>query len=161
MQVKYSDQIHLLVGLETEDVSGGDEHVTRYASQVDYVVGSVHHVRGIPIDFSRELFLKAEEACGGSYEALFCEYFERVRQLIVRHRPLVIGHLDLIRMYRPEAPLTPAIWTKIHACVQELLAYDCLVEINSRGWKKGDCAYPRLDILKVSFLGGDFRSFML
>lgn len=44
--------------------------------KLDYIVGSVHHVGGVPIDFSEEIYVKAAEKAGG-VEQLFCNYFDQ------------------------------------------------------------------------------------
>jgi len=59
LQKKYSDKIVLHVGLETEFIY--DDSVKHVADLVerhslDYFVGSVHHVRGIPIDMGEGLY---------------------------------------------------------------------------------------------------------
>jgi histidinol-phosphatase (PHP family) len=62
----------------------------------------------------------------------------------------VIGHFDLIRMWRPLHPLSPPIWAKIRRNIDLIIEYDGIVEINSRGWKKGlQSPYPLNDILVV------------
>ena len=52
----YADQVALLVGLETEyittlDLENLSKMLERLGERVEYIVGSVHHVNGIPIDF--------------------------------------------------------------------------------------------------------------
>ena len=44
--------------------------------KLDYLVGSVHHVGGVPIDFSEEMYLLAAEKAGGM-DQLFCNYFDQ------------------------------------------------------------------------------------
>ena len=58
----YSDRISLLIGLETDFITTLD--LTRTTSllqqrtDIDYVVGSVHHVNGISIDFDTPTWLR-------------------------------------------------------------------------------------------------------
>ena len=52
----HADPIVLLVGLETEFITNNDgacleRLLVRHESHIEYLVGSVHHVNGIPIDF--------------------------------------------------------------------------------------------------------------
>ncbi|WWC58564.1 uncharacterized protein I303_101107 [Kwoniella dejecticola CBS 10117] len=64
---KYASQISLLISLETDYITHLDLlHTTKLLSdhpEIDYIVGSVHHVNGISIDFSRSTFLRAVQAC--------------------------------------------------------------------------------------------------
>ena len=86
---------------------------------VDYIVGSTHHVRGIPIDFdiptfesalklfedeendAREAGHQAEDSSSSAHARLTLEYLDRQYELMQRLRPEVIGHFDLFRLYRP------------------------------------------------------------
>jgi hypothetical protein len=79
---------------------------------LDYFVGSVHHVLGIPIDMGEGLFSQAEELLGGT-EGLFLQYFEDQHQLLSNLKPKVIGHFDVVRLYRPNFVLTPKILEKV------------------------------------------------
>jgi len=172
LQAQFKNDIHILVGAETEYIHSDSiprllQLIKQY--QLDYVVGSIHHVEGIPIDFSEELFRKAEIQCQellmlkgdnnhhnnhdismNGTEELFCRYFDLQYELLHRVKPQVIGHFDLCRMYRPNFPLTQRIWEKIKRNINVIIAYEGLIEINSRAWKKGlPGAYPMKDILEV------------
>ena len=65
LQAVYSDQ-EILVGFETEycDESYPERvNLLRAEAEVDYIVGSVHHVHGIPFDFSERHYAEAMECC--------------------------------------------------------------------------------------------------
>lgn len=152
MQRKYADQIEILVGGET-DMCRPEwlEDVKRVAAQHDleYLVGSVHHVRQMPIDYDEPSFVVAEKACGGT-EAIFIAYFEQVAEMVAQLRPSIVGHFDLIRLFRQQQPLSPPIWAAIDKAIAAIVKHDCLVEINSSGLRKKLMApYPHGDILKV------------
>ncbi|KAG9062736.1 histidinolphosphatase [Linnemannia hyalina] len=202
LQSKYQDQICLLIGLETEyfnrDSVGlvrtlrqprrqyklrpsQDDSTTTGATavelpQVQYIVGSLHHVHGVPLDFSQELYLKALETVGkGSWETLFREYFDSQYEMLQGLEPEVVGHLDLVRIFfgaikgchghghghghedgREESGqelnqnrLTEELWTLVKRNVDFVIGYGGLFELNSRAWKKGLAdAYPQRDILE-------------
>jgi histidinol-phosphatase (PHP family) len=63
LQSKYADQISLLVGLETDYITSVDlERTTDLLDQhetIQYIVGSVHHVQGVSIDFDRNTWLRS------------------------------------------------------------------------------------------------------
>ncbi|KAF9568333.1 histidinolphosphatase [Mortierella alpina] len=145
--------------------------------QVQYIVGSLHHVHNIPLDFSQELYLKALDVVGqGSWETLFREYFNTQFEMLQGLEPEVVGHLDLVRIFfgaikghqhghahghvhEPEMEqgknetngnrLTEELWTLVKRNVDFVISYGGLFELNSRAWKKGLAdAYPQRDILE-------------
>lgn len=153
LQTKYHSQISLLIGMETENIHPNTlSELSRLLSthKIDYIVGSVHHVHGHPIDFDEPRYAKAEQALGGT-ENLFLAYFDAQHDLLVHAKPIVVGHFDLIRIFRHDFVLSDAVWEKIRRNVKVIVEYGGLVEINSRAWKKGlKDAYPQRDILQVS-----------
>ena len=198
LQKKYSPQICLLVGMETEyfgpdsikfvrrlrqerqDSTLSSSSPSQLLPRVQYIVGSLHHVRGIPLDFSTELYLKALEIVGkGSWEELFKVYFDAQFEMLQGLQPEVIGHLDLVRIFfgsipqcghhhhqqdkdHPSQPatspseasanvLTDELWSLVRRNIDYVILYGGLFELNSRAWKKGLAdAYPQRDILQVS-----------
>lgn len=198
LQQKYSSQISLLIGLETEYfgkesiqyvqrlrqplrqslwTATATATVTEETSlssaplatlpQVQYIVGSLHHIHGIPLDFSQELYLKALEDVGkGSWKTLFREYFDAQYEMLQGLEPEVVGHLDLVRIFFGAIPrhhhhhhhhghehhaeedrvnqctlhqsrLTEELWGLVKRNVDLVIAYGGLFELNSRAWKKG------------------------
>jgi histidinol-phosphatase (PHP family) len=59
----YSDRISLLIGLETDYITpidlDGTARLLERRPDIDYVVGSVHHVNGVSIDFDRPTWVRA------------------------------------------------------------------------------------------------------
>ncbi|KAJ3024315.1 histidinolphosphatase, partial [Rhizophlyctis rosea] len=151
LQRLYSDKISLLIGMETENIHPStltDLSTLLATHKIDYLVGSVHHVNGYPIDFDELRYAEAESALGGT-EELFLAYFDAQHDLLVHAKPPVVGHFDLIRIFRGEFELTGRCWEKIRRNVGVIREYGGLVEINSRAWKKGlRDAYPQRDILQ-------------
>ncbi|KAA1112546.1 histidinolphosphatase [Puccinia graminis f. sp. tritici] len=166
----YSPQIGLLVGIETELIEQSntfqllDQTLTRHRDTLDYLVGSVHHVNQIPIDFDRPMFdraLLSFESTNHSLEPLhrLCEaYFDAQHTLIERYRPEVIGHFDLCLLFNPDLDLQaePAVWTKIERNVRLAISYGALFEVNSASIRKGwPTPYPSPPILQLIIsLGG-------
>lgn len=156
LRERYGDRIRLLKGMETEYLSGAggepfDIVVTRYRERfgIEYLVGSVHHVREIQIDGPVEVYERAVEACGG-VEPLEVEYFCDLADLVRSLRPEVVGHLDLIKKARgPGWRPTPAVWSAIEDCIEAIRAAGSLVEVNAAGWRKGlDEPYPGPAVLE-------------
>ena len=144
LRERYGDRLCLLKGMETEYLSGADGEpfdvvVARHRERfgIEFLVGSVHHVREIPIDGPIEGYERAVEACGG-VEPLEVEYFRDLADLVRALRPEVVGHLDLIKKARgPGWRPTPAVWSAIEDCLEAIRAAGSLVEVNAAGWRKG------------------------
>ncbi|KAJ3290382.1 histidinolphosphatase [Blyttiomyces sp. JEL0837] len=148
LQQKYASEITLIIGMETELIHNTtitEIKTLRNELQLDYLVGSLHHVNEIPIDFNEEMYQTAEtvayEKCIDKSisptEALFQQYFDSQYELLTLLKPEVIGHFDLIRIFRPKFDISDVVWEKIRRNVDVIVGYGGVVEINSSGWRKG------------------------
>jgi histidinol-phosphatase (PHP family) len=159
------DKTKFLVGMEVEGIN--EAHI-EYTNEIknrydlDMVVGSVHFVKGIPIDFDRGQFLKAVEVCGGLRQ-LFLEYFQLQYKVISGIHPEVIGHFDLIRLFTQENDVDdttgkllkdvdlehdwPEVWEQIKTNLLLANSYNALIELNSSAIRKQwQTPYPKLDV---------------
>ncbi len=141
LQEKYTDQIEILVAFETETYSGYGPHVTKAIEryQPDYIVGSVHHVDDLCIDFSPEHYHAAADALGGIH-ALYARYFDQQYEMIETLSPAVVGHFDLIRIFDDDYPETlkhPEIEQRIIRNLTLIKAKDLILDFNLRALKKG------------------------
>lgn len=64
LRPKYASQIKIIIGLETEFITQLDiEHIERilneYGDKIEHLVGSVHHVNSIAIDFDEATWLES------------------------------------------------------------------------------------------------------
>ena len=134
----------------------------------DLVIGSVHHVHGIPIDIDRESYARAiaisqkttadrsNEWLEQDEEALFIDYLDAQRSMLEVLKPPIVGHFDLIRLLS-KAPnkslMTSAeVWRRVKRNLELVCSYGGFLEINSSGLRKGLAEpYPSADICKVSF----------
>lgn len=160
LRTEYKNRIRLLIGLESELIYPSmlddvQDLIKRH--NLDYIVGSVHHVEGIPIDYDIATYQLAENAAlkqmGGEgtmtpTEAIFLRYFDLQFEMLQRLKPAIVGHFDLVRLFRPNHPLSEACWQKIKRNVAFVVEYGGLFELNSRAWKKGLHGYPFDDILQ-------------
>ncbi len=142
LQAKYAHSIRIFVGFETEDYSGSLEFAQRLIDRYspDYVVGSIHHVKEIPFDYSRRCYLQAADRCGG-LDRLYAAYFDRQYEMIRVLRPRVVGHLDIIRIYDPKyrSRLTkPRIWEKIVRNLELIEQLDLILDFNLRPLSRGE-----------------------
>jgi histidinol-phosphatase (PHP family) len=141
LQRLYADRIEVLVGFETEATPGAitlaEQLIGQYAP--DYIVGSVHHVEGIPFDYSEAEYRRAVEALG-SMEALYCAYFDRQYELIERLKPQVVGHFDLIRLFDPmyrRNLMYPEVLKRIKRNLELIRDLELILDYNVAALKKG------------------------
>ena len=108
---------------------------------VDYYIGSVHHVHGIPIDYDAVFYRKAREVAGGSDERLFEDYFDAQFEMLNALKPRVVGHLDVIRLQsdEPNRDLREmkVVWEKVVRNLKVIVEQEGLVEINTSALRKG------------------------
>ncbi|KAJ7120212.1 Polymerase/histidinol phosphatase-like protein [Mycena epipterygia] len=164
----YAPQIRLLVGLETDyitalDLEQLDVVLQRHHDRVEYIVGSVHHVNGIPIDFDLVTFRKAVDSIDCTEEhttkegAFLSAYFDAQYGLLRRFKPEVIGHLDLCRLYNPTLQLSeyPVAWERVRRNILYAIEYGALFEVNASALRKNwSTPYPGADVLEIILKNG-------
>jgi histidinol-phosphatase (PHP family) len=136
LKKKYSNKINLFLGMETEWLTDSPSVIQNLKNKYnfDYIVGSVHHVANMPIDFSPELFLSSASAFGGInelYEAYFDEQYDMIQEL----KPEIIGHFDLIRKFDKQYSTrinNPKILKKINRNLKLIKELDLTIDLNFR-----------------------------
>ncbi|KAF9516116.1 hypothetical protein BS47DRAFT_703763 [Hydnum rufescens UP504] len=165
-----NSQISLLVGVETEyitplDLSGLQTILAKYGDAIDYVVGSIHHVNEIPIDFDLQNFNCALASFSAltttsdivspptvaieGLEDLILSYLDAQYTVLTTIHPEIIGHFDLFRLYYPSLNVDtlPSVWDKVRRNVTYAIEYGALFELNAAAFRKGwDSAYPGREI---------------
>jgi histidinol-phosphatase (PHP family) len=148
---KYAGQIHILIGFEAEWIGPEYEQYAELIHElagneaVDFFIGSVHHVRGIPIDYDAALYQKARQSSGDSEEQLFGDYFDEQFEMLkaLGHvgKDFVVGHFDLIRLLAEDKDgdlkRWPKVWSKVVRNLAEMVKQERLMEVNSAGLRKG------------------------
>lgn len=159
LQEEFAQEAEILVGFETEfcdelAVSLIKDLRDRYAP--DYVVGSLHHVQGIPIDSDVQTFRKAVQQAG-SLEKLFIAYYDQQYQLIKECQPEVIGHFDLIRLFADDDQSLHSIEKLQRRNIEAVCSYGGVFEVNSRAFYKGLAEpYPSARVLDlIAECGGE------
>ena len=153
LQAKYAGEIRIYVGFETEDCSGSLDVAKALIDTFspDYVVGSVHHVKDIPFDYSNARYNEAADRCGG-LDGLYGAYFDQQYEMIGSMAPRVVGHLDIVRIFDPDYPsrlLKPAIWEKIVRNLKLIKQLNLILDFNLRPLTRGeDEPYLSAPILK-------------
>ncbi|KAJ7468247.1 Polymerase/histidinol phosphatase-like protein, partial [Mycena galericulata] len=168
LKLSYASQIRLLVGLETDYITPIDldqlrDLLERHRGRVDYLVGSIHHVNGIPIDFDLVTFQKAVENIDCTPEhttkdgAFLSAYFDAQYELLQRFYPEVIGHIDLCRLYNPDLQLStyPEAFERAKRNILFAIGYGALFEVNAAALRKNwSTPFPGEDVLEIILKNG-------
>lgn len=97
----YDGKMAVLCGLELDSFAPPDFDL----SGLDYLIGSAHEVRGgdgaeYIIDGTADrLSLAAAKGFGGSFYRLYAAYYEQFVGFLLRKKPDVVGHFDLITKF--------------------------------------------------------------
>lgn len=158
-------QFQLLVGLETEYLRAIDLRILELLAAKyppDLIVGSVHHVRGIPIDFDAAMWQDALRACDGDIALFYNTYLDHQLEVITRLQPAVIGHFDVILLYAPDEYRDwlsySGVRERARRNIDAVVAYGGLFELNGAALRKGwPTPYPRPDVVQmIQAAGGRF-----
>lgn len=159
LQRKYASELNILIGTEIDWIRPSSKNFIENlftTFQLQLFVGSVHHVHGIPIDFTAELFQEARQTSGGSDEGLFEDYFDLQHDMLEALKPPIVGHFDLIRLKSDDPDLSfvemQGVWRKIRRNLAFIASYGGTLELNSAALRKGlEEPYPNAEISKVCF----------
>ena len=137
-QKLFTEGISMHVGFETEmcgaDALGQIELLKR-KHEPDYLVGSVHHVKDIPIDYDKAMYAMALQACGG-LEQLHLAYYDLQFDLIKYIKPEIIGHFDLIKIFSPDYVPSKRVLAHAEINIRKAIEQGAVFEVNSRAFKK-------------------------
>ena len=159
MQSKYADKIHILIGFEGEWIRPEYGSLMKDLAKdpiIDYFVGSIHHVHGMPIDYDRQTYDNAIRVClqnhsGESAEAqpglvgdatatgeraLYAAYYDQQYEMLTWLKPRVVGHFDLIRLLsmdfeRDVKAMWPDVWCKMVRNLAVVVEYGGWLECNT------------------------------
>lgn len=146
-----SSDVGLRLGIEVDFVPGQEEQMEYYATALpyDYVIGSVHRVSGEEVDNpgDRSIYERL-----GSYE-LYEAYFKNVRRAALSGRFEVLGHPDLVKIFRtqPEEDIEPMLEESADAVAESGI----VVDVNTAGLRKpvGEI-YPSRRLLEMFYRRG-------
>ncbi len=138
---KYADRIVIYAGMETETVTGYQDHVRSLIKKFkpEYIVGSVHHIDDICFDYSKEAYEDIITRLG-SYEAMYVRYFDLQYEMIKTLSPFIVGHFDLIRIFDDNYQRTieiPQVKEKIIRNLELIKSLDLVMDFNLRPLAKG------------------------
>jgi histidinol-phosphatase (PHP family) len=141
-----SQDVELRLGIEIDFVPGKEEQMDRFATELpyDYIIGSVHRVAGEEVDHPdhKEIYEKWD-----TYD-LYEAYYENVRAAVLSGRFDVLGHPDLIKIFRrfPDRDITSMLEETADAVAESGI----VVDVNAAGLRKpiGEI-YPSRDFLEM------------
>ena len=150
---RYGDKIEILLGLEYDVLSDCD------ISEYEYIIGSVHFVKGkygdIPVDLDLGMLRReVGESFGGDVYA-FCEdYYRQLAGVCEKTSCDVVGHFDLLMKFNEDGSLFDENDVRYRRmaldCLDKLIKKDVIFEINtgaiSRGYRTKP--YPSRFILE-------------
>jgi histidinol-phosphatase (PHP family) len=146
-----SRDVELRLGIEIDFVPGKEEEMDRFAKALpyDYVIGSVHRVGGEEVDHPDHKEIYDRWDTYDLYEA----YYENVRKAALSRRFDVLGHPDLIKIFRrfPDRDITSMLEETADAVAESGI----VVDVNSAGLRKpiGEI-YPSRNFLEMFYRRG-------
>ena len=146
-----SQDVELRLGIEIDFVPGAEERMDRGASALpyDYVIGSVHRVDEEEVDRASDQSIYERYETYDLYEA----YYANVRKAALSGRFEVLGHPDLIKIFRrfPDRDITPILEETADAVADSGI----VVDVNAAGLRKpGGEIYPARDFLERFYRRG-------
>ena len=141
-----SRDVELRLGIEIDFVPGAEVRMDRDATALpyDYVIGSVHRVDNEEIDRA------TDQSIYDRYDTydLYAAYYANVRKAALSGRFEVLGHPDLIKIFRhfPDRDITPILEETAEAVAES----GVVVDVNAAGLRKpiGE-VYPSADFLQM------------
>lgn len=159
LRTQLAGRIDILIGFETEYYAGAEKSIRSLVEyyRPDYLVGSLHHVSDMEIDYTRSQYLEAVNALGGIIQ-LYNRYFDEQYDMISSIKPAVVGHFDLIRIFDHDY-LTrlkiPSIWHKVLRNLDLIKELDLILDFNLAGYNKTAAEpYPTREVLKAALERG-------
>src|SRR5215210_455161 len=146
-----SDEVGLRLGIEIDFVPDQEERMGSDATALpyDYVIGSVHRVDGDEVDRATDQSVYERY---DTYE-LYAAYYRNVREAALSGRFEVIGHPDLIKIFRryPDRDITPLLEETADAVAES----GVVVDVNAAGLRKpvGEI-YPSRKFLEMFYRRG-------
>lgn len=153
LKEKYKDKIEIYLGVEE------DAFNPLKREDFDYIIGSSHYFnvdgKYYPIDSSYEYFKECIKVFKGDTLKLSENYYSNFCDYILKRRPDIIGHFDLITKF-DEMDTSLFLEDKRYNEIAEkylkvALSADCIFEVNtgaiSRGYRK--TPYPNENLLYI------------
>ncbi|KAH8198830.1 hypothetical protein TruAng_006998 [Truncatella angustata] len=144
LQRKYASQLHLLIGFEGEWIRPEYGPLITSLSahpSIDYFMGSLHHVNGIPLDFDAAFYQRCVDSAGGTEENMFERYFDQQYEMLTTLKPRIVGHFDLPRLLSSDPNKNvrewAGVWERVVRNLKFVAGYGGWLECNTSALRKG------------------------
>lgn len=126
----------------------GRKWIEKHWDKLDFVLGSVHF-----LDRDDQMFDSVPDGAaqleGRNIDAIYADYFRRVRDMVSTGLVDCLAHLDLIKIHghRPAADVA----SLIDETLEFIRAHDLAIELSTAGWRKPvNELYPSDPIIKLA-----------
>jgi histidinol-phosphatase (PHP family) len=150
LREKYSGRIDIRLGTEIdflpEYFSDIQEHLGRY--RLDYVIGSIHFVDGIAIDYRENVLASQIDRLGGP-EGLWDKYWTALHRFLSWNLFQIVGHLDLPRKFSITKN-NKDFSDSIHGILDRIRDQGLVLDVNTGGIDRASDhgLYPSKQILR-------------
>lgn len=146
LQKKYQDKIKILLGYEVDYLKGDYILDDIKNAKVDYMIGSVHYLGEWGFD-NPEFIGEYKDK---DIDLVWEEYFEAVKEMAKTGLFNIVGHLDLIKIFK-YLP-TKDISSIAKEALEEIKKADMSIEINAAGFRKPiKEQYPSAELLELAY----------
>jgi len=137
---------------DPETSAAGCAWVEKNWDRLDFVLGSVHY-----LDRPDQMFdtvpAGADQFSGRETDAIYADYFRRIREVAATGLVDCLSHLDLIKIHghRPTAPVVELVSDTLDFIAARGLA----IELSTAGWRKPvNELYPSDEIIRLAITKG-------
>jgi len=147
---KYKKEINIILGYEVDYLKGDYILPEVINSKVDYFIGSIHFLNqnGNNWGFDNPEFIG--EYKNKNIDKIWEDYFEAITNMAKYNKFDIVGHLDLIKVFK----FLPKKDIKIIAkeALSQIKKSNMVVEINAAGYRKPIAEqYPSREILELCY----------
>ncbi len=147
LKEKYKNDIEILLGYEVDYLKGDYILHEVINSKVDYLIGSVHFIND-GWGFDNPEFIGQYK--NKDIDTIWEDYFEAITNMIKSSKFDIVGHLDLIKVFKflPKKDIKSIA----KVALTQIKKSNMVVEINSAGYRKpiGE-QYPSKALLELCF----------
>ncbi len=154
---KYKNRIQIYLGLEVDYIDNefGPSIKNYKKYNLDYVIGSLHMIRGFSVDYLPSFKELLSKIYGGDMRALTKEYYRLLRKMCMEHFPCIIGHFDLVKMNNRGFYRETEKWyiEEIEKTLTTISESGAIVEVSTGGISRGfiESLYPSGWILQMCY----------